>query len=103
MDGFETAKWLKKNYPDIKVLALSMYDNESSIIRMIRCGAKGYILKDSEPAELKEAIEAVMNKGFYYSDLVSGRLIHALNKADDGNDDLSALIKLNDRETDFLK
>lgn len=103
MDGYATTQWLKENHPDIKVLALSMYDNEASIIRMLKCGAKGYILKDSEPAELKAAIDAVLNKGFYYSDLVSGKLIHAINKIDDGGSDVHALAKLNDRETDFLK
>lgn len=103
MDGYETAQWIKTNHPDIKVLALSMYDNETSIIRMLKCGAKGYILKDSEPAELKAAIDAIMNKGFYYSDLVSGKLMHAINKMDDDNGDLKNLVPLNDRETDFLK
>lgn len=103
MDGYATTQWLKENHPDVKVLALSMYDNEASIIRMLKCGAKGYILKDSEPAELKAAIDAVLNKGFYYSDLVSGKLIHAINKIEDGGNDVSALAKLNERETDFLK
>src|SRR5687768_9075513 len=45
MDGYETCLWLKNNYPDINVLALSMYDNENAIIRMFKAGAKGYILK----------------------------------------------------------
>ncbi|MEO7306122.1 MAG: response regulator transcription factor [Ferruginibacter sp.] len=103
MDGFETTQWVKQNHPDVKVLALSMYDNETSIIRMLKCGAKGYILKDSEPTELKAAIEDIMNKGFYYSDLVSGKLMHAINKLDDNNDGLKSLVPLNDRETDFLK
>ena len=103
MDGFETTQWLKQNHPDVKVLALSMYDNENSIIRMLKCGAKGYILKDSEPAELKAAIEDVMNKGYYYSDLVSGKLIHAINKIEDEGSDTNTLNNLNNRETDFLK
>ena len=103
MDGYETAQWIKTNHPEINILALSMYDNETSIIRMLKCGAKGYILKDSEPAELKAAIEAIMNKGFYYSDLVSGKLMHAINKMDDESGDLKSLVPLNDRETDFLK
>jgi two-component system, NarL family, invasion response regulator UvrY len=103
MDGYATTQWLKENHPTVKVLALSMYDNEASIIRMLKCGAKGYILKDSEPAELKAAIDAVLNKGFYYSDLVSGKLIHAINKIEDSGSDIHALAKLNDRETDFLK
>jgi DNA-binding NarL/FixJ family response regulator len=103
MDGFETTQWLKQNHPQVQVLALSMYDNETSIIRMLKCGAKGYILKDSEPAELKAAIDDILTKGFYYSDLVSGKLMHAINKMDDDTDGLKNLVPLNDRETDFLK
>ncbi len=103
MDGYATTQWIKTHHPEIKVLALSMYDNETSIIRMLKCGAKGYILKDSEPAELKAAIHALMEKGFYYSDLVSGKLMHAINKMDDDGDGLKSLVPLNERETDFLK
>ncbi|HMI79801.1 MAG TPA: response regulator transcription factor [Ferruginibacter sp.] len=103
MDGFQTTQWLKQQQPGIKVLALSMYDNETSIIRMLKCGAKGYILKDAEPAELRAAIDAVMTKGFYYSDLVSGKLINAINKMDDEGSDINTITHLNERETDFLK
>jgi two-component system, NarL family, invasion response regulator UvrY len=103
MDGYETAQWLKQNHPDVNVLALSMYDNENSIIKMLKCGAKGYILKDSDPAELKAAIDAVMSKGYYYSDLVSGKLIHAINKIDDAGSDIHTVTNLSERETDFLK
>ena len=103
MDGYETANWLKQHHPDIRILALSMYDNETAIIRMLKCGAKGYILKDSEPAELKAAIDDVMNKGFYYSDLVSGKLIHAISKMEEDENGLKTGIHLNDRETAFLK
>ena len=100
MDGFETTQWLRQHYPDVKVLALSMYDNEGSIIRMLKAGARGYILKDCDPAELKKAIEAVLNTGFYYSELVSGRLVHAINNDEkDGH----TIAHLNDREMEFLK
>ena len=103
MDGYVTAQWIKENQPDIRVLALSMYDNENSIIRMLKHGAKGYILKDSEPAELKAAIDALMTKGYYYSDLVSGKLIHAINKIDDKGSDVNTMNNLNEREIDFLR
>lgn len=103
MDGFETTLWLKQNHPEVKVLALSMYDNETSIIRMLKCGAKGYILKDSEPAELRTAMNDIMTKGFYYSDLVSGKLMHAISSIDDETDGLKNLVPLNEREADFLK
>ncbi len=103
MDGFETALWLKQQHPDVKVLALSMYDNEISIIRMLKCGAKGYILKDSDPMELQKAITDILAKGYYYSDLVNGKIIHAINSIDDADSGLKNLVLLNDRETDFLK
>lgn len=103
MDGYETALWLKKNHPAVKVLALSMYDQENAIIRMLKNGAKGYILKDIDPAEFKIALDSLARKGFYYSELVTGKLIHAVNNLDEPDQSLKNLIALNDREIDFLK
>ncbi len=104
MDGYATAQWIKTHHPLTNILALSMYDNEASIIRMLKCGAKGYILKDSEPAELKCAIDSLINKGYYYSDLVSGKLIHAINKIEyDEGEALKNLTQLTGREIEFLK
>jgi two-component system invasion response regulator UvrY len=104
MDGFETALWLKKAHPQIKVLALSMLDDETAIIRMLRAGAKGYVLKDSDPEELQRAIDAIANHGFYHSEMVSGKLIHAINNLDE-NDPFAETIptQLNEKETDFLR
>ncbi len=103
MDGFEATLWLKQNHPKIKVLALSMYDNESSIIRMMKCGAKGYILKDSDPAELKEAIESLVNRGYYYSELVNSKIMQAFNNFDDDNSNIKNLVQISEKETEFLK
>ncbi len=103
MDGYETSLWLKKNHPQIKVLALSMYDNEASIIRMLKNGAKGYILKDIDPLEFKAALDSLVRKGFYYSDLVTGKLIHAVNSFEEPESTGKTLIQLNDRELEFLK
>ncbi|GAA4339408.1 response regulator transcription factor [Flaviaesturariibacter amylovorans] len=104
MDGYETTAWLRTNHPSIKVLALSMYDDEKAIIRMIKSGAKGYILKDSEPAELHQALTAVYQKGFYHSELVSGRLIYTINHFDDSDKPFPHdLFSLSKRELEFLK
>jgi DNA-binding NarL/FixJ family response regulator len=103
MDGYETTQWLKENHSGIKVLALSMYDYENAIIRMLKCGAKGYILKDSDPAQLKDALYDLEKKGFYYSDLVSGKLINAINKIEDDGSGLKTMLQLSERERDFLK
>jgi DNA-binding NarL/FixJ family response regulator len=99
MDGYATAAWIKTNYPEIKVLALSMYDDEEAIIKMLKNGARGYILKDSHPSELKAAIESLASKGFYYSEMVTGRLMRTImdENGKAGEDGLS------ERESEFLK
>ena len=101
MDGYQASNWLKENYPDIKILTLSMYDNESAIIRMFRAGAKGYILKDCDPMELKTALHSVIHKGFYYSEMITGSLIHNINSNSD--DHTNGSKSLNEREIAFLK
>ncbi|MEK7226453.1 MAG: response regulator transcription factor [Bacteroidota bacterium] len=101
MDGYETAAWVRANFPETKVLALSMYDDEDAIIKMLKNGAKGYILKDSHPSELKEAIESVMSRGFYYSEMVTGRLMRSI--MDNQGTDQNASDNLSDRELEFLK
>lgn len=102
-DGYETSVWLKKNHPAVKVLALSMYDNENSIIRMFKAGAKGYILKDCDPSELKIALHALMTKGFYYSEMITGKLIHTINTLDEKENESNIAINLSEKETAFLK
>jgi two-component system, NarL family, invasion response regulator UvrY len=103
MDGYDTAAWIKRHYPEIRILALSMYDDENAIIRMLKNGAGGYILKDTEPAELKKAMDAVCSKGFYYSEMVTGRLIHSIHSMQEDSSPAKALAGLNDRELEFLK
>ncbi|MGV3585938.1 MAG: response regulator [Adhaeribacter sp.] len=103
MDGYETAAWLKQHYPKVMVLTLSMYDHEEAIIKMLRAGAKGHILKDADPQELQTALQALVKKGFYYSELVSGTLLNSLNRDPENNKKAAALVKLNDRESEFLK
>lgn len=80
MNGFETTEFLSQNYPSIKTLALSVEDNEESILQMLRCGAKGYLLKDTETADFKIALEEVKTKGYYHSELVSNTLLKSLHK-----------------------
>jgi len=103
MDGYETALWIKKNYPDINVLALSMYDDENAVIRMLKNGARGYILKDTEPSELRSAIDSILTKGFYYSEMVTGRLMHSISGMDEEQNNTRQLLNLTEREIEFIK
>jgi two-component system invasion response regulator UvrY len=101
MDGYETALWLKNNYPEIKILALSMNDKEESIVKMLRNGAGGYLLKGCKPHELKQALDSIVQKGFYYTEYITSQLIKSLNPETFQNP--LDLLGLNDRETQFIK
>ena len=101
MDGFETAAQLRQLHPTVRVLALSMNDREEHIVRMIRNGARGYLLKGCRSLELRRALDDVMEKGFYYTDFLTNQLIRSLN-APETNGTL-ARFNLNDRESEFLK
>ncbi len=69
MDGYKTLAVLKKEFPQVKFLTLSMYDHEMAVIRMLRLGASGYLLKEDDPEQLKLAIEYVAKHEFYSSEL----------------------------------
>jgi DNA-binding NarL/FixJ family response regulator len=99
-DGFETASWLQSNYPDVRILALSMYDEESAIIRMLKYGAKGYIFKDADPHELKQALDSIVTKGYHYSELVTGHLIHNIHQKTPQANDMPAF---STRELEFFR
>lgn len=102
MDGYETAAWIKKNIPSAKVLVLSMSDQESAIIRMLREGARGYLLKDSKPAVLRKALEEVRDKGFYMNELVSNKMLDFVT----GNPTHGSTVEiphLTEKETIFLE
>lgn len=101
MDGYATTEWLKQHYPDIKVLALTMADDENAVIRMLKNGAKGYLLKECSAAELKKAIETVAEKGFYFSEMVTGRLVHSISSFEGKKDNYT--VHLTDKEIEFLK
>ncbi len=96
MDGIETMKWLKVNQPDLKVLALSVNDDEETILKMITNGAKGYLLKDIHPVDFKEALIEVQNKGFYYTEMIFGLLMNKL-------EDKDHKVLLKQREVEFIK
>ena len=69
MNGIATAKWLHTNYPDTKLVALSMNDNDTVIIDMIKAGCCAYLLKETHPDELEKALQEIHTKGFYNGDV----------------------------------
>lgn len=100
MDGYETARWLSKHYPQIKILALSMESDDTNIIQMIKLGAKGFLMKNVEPEELNGALDSVLEKDFYLSDTISGKVISGLQS---GAQKASEPETLTEKEKDFLR
>lgn len=99
MDGFETAAWLTKNHPDIKIMALSMQGDDNSVIKMIKNGAKGYLLKNTHPKDLETALSRLNTDGFFYPEWASKIIFSNIGK--DHDSDVS--VKISDREKEFLK
>lgn len=99
MDGIATMKWLKKYQPDAKVLALSMEDDEKTILNMLRNGAKGYLLKDIQPSLLKKALDTVLEQGYFHTEQVANTLMKSLN--DDSKK--KERIQLKENEIRFIK
>jgi DNA-binding NarL/FixJ family response regulator len=98
MDGFQTANWLQKNHPEVLVMVLSMQNDEQSVIKMVKNGAKSYLLKNSHPRELESALLKLVENGFYYPEWASKIIFSSINKTSN-----SALSKLTEREKEFLK
>jgi DNA-binding NarL/FixJ family response regulator len=71
MDGWETTAILVRTYNDLKIIGLSSYDNAVFIDRLIQNGGRGYLLKDQEIEEVVNAIEQVIDIGYYFSERVS--------------------------------
>lgn len=102
-DGYATASWLKENHPGVKVIALSTMDAETAIIRMIKLGARGYVLKDAEPEELKLAFSEVLHKGYFFNEHVTRTVMGSITRLVEPGSDLTGIIKLSDRELQFIQ
>lgn len=102
MDGYESIIWLTEHFPSIKILVVSMIEDEASVVRILKLGVKGYLSKDVEPDVLHKAIMDIYHGHLYYTDFITGRLLEALNNMDqpkEGNRPWN----INDREQEFIK
>lgn len=95
MNGLEAAERFKEEFPDIKILMLSMHDNREYITQVMQSGAKGYILKDVSSNEMVSAIQAVNSGKTYYSSGVTDILLNQGEK--------EKQVPLTEREQTILK
>lgn len=104
MDGMQTTAHIHQHFKDIRILALSMHNEDKYIVDMMKAGASGYLLKNAEPEEIIEAIATVHNKGFYFNEHLSVTLIKQLVGPGSYSDPAShQAVDLNDREIEVLR
>lgn len=80
MSGLEVAKWLFEYKKEIKVLALTMEEDDNSVIQMLQYGVKGYLLKNISSEELHFALEQVAKYGYYYTPIITGNIHKQIEK-----------------------
>ncbi|MVN20652.1 response regulator transcription factor [Mucilaginibacter arboris] len=103
MDGMEATTYIHEHFNHVKVLALSMFNEDKYILDIMKAGACGYLLKNAEPQEIIDAVFTVYKKGYYFNEHLSVTLIKQLMGKNSihlkGKDET----ELNERETEILK
>ncbi|MSV34254.1 MAG: response regulator transcription factor [Bryobacterales bacterium] len=103
LNGVETTAEILRHHPECKVVILSMYDDENSVVGAVRSGARGFVLKNVSDNDLLEALRVVANGGAYLSPQVSDRLLTRIQKGDLECKQDSALDSLSPREVQVLR
>jgi len=101
-DGIETTKYLNKHFPAIRILILTMYEDERFVGHLMDSGANGYLLKSTDPEEIKQGIMDVMRTGFYLNNFVNRVLIKKNYSKQKFNPSLNSEVVISDREKEVL-
>lgn len=103
MDGIEATRHIRAHFPQVYVIALSMYDEENLIVDMLEAGARGYLLKNADKQEILEAIESVYQDKEFYCQHTSARLAAMIVKSKFNPHRKTEIIEFTDREKDIVK
>ena len=102
-DGIETTKMMTKLYPKIKVVVLTMYEDERFVYHLMENGANGYLLKNAEPQDIRRAVMDVYEKGYYLNNFVNRILLKRSHARQKVVPSLNSEITLSDKEKDVLR
>jgi DNA-binding NarL/FixJ family response regulator len=100
MDGYETARWLTKHHPQVQIMALTMQNEDEALIKMIKCGAKGFLHKNIHPTELELALDTLIGKGYFFPAWATGKLLSNIVNEDKAD---SLAVPLSAKEIEFLQ
>ncbi|WP_299108205.1 response regulator transcription factor [uncultured Tenacibaculum sp.] len=98
MNGIETTEWIVENNPNVHVMALSVEDADGTILKMLKAGAVGYLLKDTQKEVLEKALIELMENGFYHTKDVTTLLLDSVSGK---NNKMS--IQLKENEVKFMR
>lgn len=102
-DGIEATKIISKQYPNIHIIILSMYEDDRFVSHMMENGASGYLLKNAEPQEIRRAIMAAHEQGYYLNSFVNRILLKKAHAKQKVIPSLNSEITLSEREKNVLK
>lgn len=102
INGLELTKLIKKKYPDVRILVLSMYNNAEYIKEVLKEGASGYILKNTDHEELASAIHSISQGQQYYSQPVTQTMMNSFAKKNSGSNMDIMQVKISKREKEIL-
>jgi DNA-binding NarL/FixJ family response regulator len=103
MDGFEAMSIIRKSGSVVKILAISMYDQDELVVYAMESGANGYMLKSETPKEIINAVYTVMKKDYYINAMVNTALINRLGNTDLEKPPFPEKKRITERELQFLK
>ncbi|MEJ7827069.1 MAG: response regulator transcription factor [Segetibacter sp.] len=101
-DGIETTKYISRHYPNILVIVLTMHEDEKFVVHLMENGANGYLLKSTDPVEIKKAITDVVLKGYYLNNFVNRILIKKAHTKAKGIPSLNNELELTAKEKEVL-
>ena len=103
MDGMEATKEVRKKFDAIKILVVTMYDDDKFIIHLMEIGANGYLLKNADADEIRKAIYSVHENGYYFNDLVNKALLKKLILKGQCKPSFNQNVEFTERELEVLK
>jgi len=102
-DGIEATKYISKHFPHIAVLVLTMHEDDKFVTHLMENGANGYLLKSTDPAEIKKAIVEVSAKGYYLNNFVNRILLKRAHNKSRSIPSLNSSVEVSDKEKDVLR
>jgi DNA-binding NarL/FixJ family response regulator len=103
MDGIHALQLIRKEYEGIKIIILSMYDDNEIITKMMEFGANAYLSKTTEPDEIYKAIIGCINEDFYFNELVNSAVLLKLQQKKEVRKFYSSSVKFNEKEMKILR